>query len=250
MAVSLTAAAPTGTSGYTVMIADSPGQVAAARRLRHEVLAGASEPRPPDARDELDADEFDEHCDHLIVRDDATGAVVGTYRLLTPQGAARAGRRPGDGGFDLSALRPLRDQLVEVGGFCVHPAHRCGAVADLMWIGVARYLHLHNLRWVSGSVPLSLADGGQAVAAAWAQIRAKHLSPPALRVRPRRPWPVGDTASGGTLPPLLRGHLRLGTWVCGEPAHDPDRGTAAFYLLFSTDRMDRRYRRHLLGAIR
>ena len=49
----------------------------------------------------------------IIVRDDATGAVVGTYRMLSPKAAERAGRRYGDGEFDLGALRPLRDQLVE-----------------------------------------------------------------------------------------------------------------------------------------
>ena len=52
------------------------------------------------------------------------------------------------------------------------------------------------------------------------------------------------------LPPLLRGYLRLGSWVCGEPAYDPDFRTADFYVLFSMDRMDPRYRRHFLGVPR
>jgi putative hemolysin len=37
---SLTAPASTGTSGYTLLIADDPDQVAAAQRLRHDVFAG------------------------------------------------------------------------------------------------------------------------------------------------------------------------------------------------------------------
>jgi putative hemolysin len=256
MAVLLTAPASTGTTGYTLMIADDPSQVAAAQRLRHDVFAGELGARLHPAADGRDVDEFDEHCEHLIVRDDATGAVVGTYRMLPPRAAARAGRRYGDAEFDLSRLHPLRDQLVETGRSCVHPDHRSGAVVNLMWAGLARYLHLNNLRWLGGCISVPLTDGGRLAAGTWARVSARHLSPPALRVRPRRPWlaegapPAEPGDPRLPLPPLLRGYLRLGSRVCGEPAYDPDFDSADFYVLFSVDRMDPRYRRHFLGATR
>jgi putative hemolysin len=208
-----------------------------------------SDPR----QDGRDTDEFDEHCDHLIVRDDATGAVVGTYRLMPPSAAERTGRRYGDAEFDLSRLRPLRDQLVEAGRSCVHPDHRSGAVMNLMWIGIALYMHLHNLRWLGGCASMPVDDGGRTAAGVWSRAHQRHLSPPALRVRPRRPWltdnrPSGDPAT--PLPPLLRGYLRLGSWVCGEPAYDLGFRVADFYVLLSMDRIDPRYRRHFLGATR
>ncbi len=258
MAVLMTAAAPTGTSGYTLLIADDARQVAAAQRLRHEVFAGELGAHLPGATDGLDIDEFDAFCDHLIVRDDATGAVVGTYRMLPPQAAERAGRRYADGEFDLSGLRPLRDALVETGRSCVHPDYRNGAVVNLMWAGLARYLHLNNLRWLAGCASVPLDDGGVTAAGVWARVQSKHLSPPALRVVPRRDWlteaeaagsaPAGDPKMG--VPALLKGYLRLGSWVCGRPAYDPDFNCADFYVLFSMDRMDPRYRRHFLGAER
>jgi len=254
MSVLLTSRAPTGTSGYSLLIADDEALVAAAQRLRHEVFAGELGVHLPTAVDGRDVDRFDEFCDHLIVRDDSTGAVVGTYRMLPPKAAARAGRRYGDDEFDLGGLGPLRDQLVETGRSCVHPDHRDGAVVNLMWAGLARYLHLNNLRWLGGCASVPLADGGRTAAGVRARVNAKHLSPPALRVRPRRPWLPGEDAEGDSakfvMPPLLRGYLRLGSWVCGEPAYDPDFGTADFYTLFSMDRMDPRYRRHFLGATR
>jgi putative hemolysin len=46
----------------------------------------------------------------------------------------------------------------------------------------------------------------------------------------------------------LRGYLRLGAWICGEPSYDPDFGVADFYVLFSLDRMNPRYLRHFLGG--
>src|SRR3954464_6896905 len=98
MGVLLTAPASRGTSGYSLLIADDASQVAAAQRLRHDVFAtelGATlRGATPDGRD---VDEFDDFCDHLIVRDDSNGLVVGTYRMMTPRAAERAGRRYGDG---------------------------------------------------------------------------------------------------------------------------------------------------------
>ncbi|WP_433827146.1 GNAT family N-acetyltransferase [Actinoplanes sp. CA-015351] len=252
MAVLMTAAAPTGTSGYTLLIADDASLVEAAQRLRHEVFAGelgATLAGPAG----LDTDEFDQYCDHLLVRDDSTGEVVGTYRMLPPRAAELAGRRYADGEFDLSALRPLRDHLVETGRSCVHPDHRSGAVVNLMWAGIARYMHLNNLRWLGGCASVPLADGGVTAAGVRERINAKHLSPPAMRVRPRRPWTPPEGLAGDpktAVPALLKGYLRLGSWVCGEPAYDADFDCADFYVLFSMDRLDPRYRRHFLGATR
>jgi putative hemolysin len=151
MAVLRTAPASTGTSGYTLSIAADASDVAAAQRLRHDVFAGELGARLPSAADGRDIDAFDDYSDHLIVRDDLTGAVVGTYRMLDPKAAVRAGRRYGDAEF---------------------------------------------------------------------------------------------------APPLLRGYLRLGSWVCGEPAYDGDFDCADFFVPFSMDRMDARYRRHFLGVTR
>jgi putative hemolysin len=260
MAVLLTAPAPTGTSGYTLLIADDAAQIAAAQRLRHDVFAEELGATLHSAVSGLDTDELDEYCDHLLVRDDSTGAVVGTYRMLTPDQAARAGRRYADSEFDLSAFAPLRDELVEIGRSCVHPDHRTGAVINLMWAGIARYLHLRGLRWLGGCASLALTDGGANAVAVWKQVAARNMAPPPLRIRPHRPWLAepaavaalaagtdSAAASPAAMPTLLRGYLRLGAWVCGEPAYDPDFNVADLYVLLSMDRMHPRYRRHFLG---
>lgn len=230
----------TRTGGYTILLADDPAQVEAAQRLRHDVFAGELGATLHTSRPGLDHDEFDAVADHLVVRDDVTGAVVGTYRLLPP---GRSARRYGDTEFDLRALDPLRDVLVEAGRSCVHPDHRTGAVINLMWTGIARYLHLHGRRWLAGCASVPMDDGN----AVWERVRDRHLAPPRMRVRPRRPWPLAAPTRNAATPPLLQGYLRLGAWVCGEPAYDPDFGCVDFYVLLSTDRIPPRYRRHFFG---
>ena len=83
-------------------------------------------------------------------------------------------------------------------------------------------------------------------------MRAKHLAPEEYRVRPLLPWiPHAATpaAAPAELPALLRGYLRLGAWVCAEPAHDPDFGVADLYVLLSMRRVNPRYLRHFLSLV-
>ncbi len=246
--VSATAMAAEGS--YSIMIAGTPAEVRAAQRLRYRVFAeelGATLRSPVPG---LDVDEFDEHCDHLVIREGRSGEVVGTYRMLPPRRAAAVGRLYSDGEFDLAGLVELRDTIVETGRSCVHPDHRSGAVINLMWAGIARYLHLHGHRWLAGCASVSVADGGEAASRVWAVAKEKHLAPPRLRVAPRRPYAVDPPPAThrrdlvAAIPPLLRGYLRLGAWIGGEPAYDPDFEVADFFVLLSLDRIDQRYLRH------
>jgi putative hemolysin len=243
----------TGTTRYSLLVAREGAEVRAAQRLRHQVFAGELGAVLHSPEPGLDVDEFDEHCDHLVVREDRSGEIVGTYRMLPPEGARRAGGLYCETEFAIPGSARLRDRLVETGRSCVHPDHRSGAVVSLVWAGIARYLLLTGHRWLIGcaSVPLSTpgAPCGAVAAGVWDIVRDRHLAPEQYRARPLRPWdteaaPRPDRA---TLPPLLRGYLRLGAWVCGPPAHDPDFRVADFLVLLCLDRTDPRYLRHFLG---
>ncbi|WP_031078765.1 GNAT family N-acetyltransferase [Streptomyces sp. NRRL S-118] len=236
---------------YVVSLAREQDEVRAAQRLRHQVFAGEFGARPEGPEPGLEGDAFDAYCDHLLVRDGATGEVVGTYRLLPPDRARIAGRFYSEGEFDLTRLAPLRDDLVEVGRSCVHPAHRNGAVISLIWAGIARYMTRTGHNWLAGCCSVPLADGGRLAAATWNAVKERHLAPEEYWVTPHRLWTADGAghpaAAPSELPPLLRGYLRLGAWVCGAPAHDPEFGVADLYVLLSLRRTDPRYLRHFLS---
>ena len=237
---------------YTVTLARDEADVRAAQRLRHEVFAGEMGALLTSPQPGLDIDPFDAYCDHLLVRDTETGQVVGTYRLLPPERASVAGRLYSEGEFDLTRLDGIRPGLVEVGRSCVHPDHRDGAVIGLIWAGIARYMVDRGHEWLAGCCSIPLADGGALAAGTWDRVRDKHLAPDEYRVRPLLPWAANEAAAptGRTeLPALLRGYLRLGAWVCGEPAHDPDFGVADLYVLLPMSRVNARYLRHFLSLV-
>ncbi|HJP78542.1 MAG TPA: GNAT family N-acyltransferase [Pseudonocardiaceae bacterium] len=240
------------TAQYSLLVAHDEAEVRAAQRLRYHVFAeemGANLHSPVPG---LDADDFDEFCDHLVVRHDPSGEIVGCYRMLPPERAREAGRIYSDGEFDLSALAGIRGALVETGRSCVHPDHRSGAVVGLVWAGIARYMLLSGHEWLAGCASVPLHDGGELAAGVWDTVSRKNYAPDEYRVTPRDPWPV-DAAprpAKATIPPLLRGYLRLGAWVCGEPALDEDFGVADFFVLLSMARVDQRYLRFFLGEER
>jgi putative hemolysin len=242
----------TAPSRYTLSFATDATQVRAAQALRHQVFAeemGAVLDTPVPG---LDIDPFDDFCDHLLVRDLEADTVVGTYRLLRPSQAAKAGRLYSDSEFDLSRLAGLRSDLVEVGRSCIAAEHRGnGAVINLMWGGIARYLVESGHTWIAGCCSVPLADGGATAAGVWDTVSAKYLAPEEYRVTPLRPWdPTGRPRAARTpVPALLRGYLRLGAWIGGLPAHDPEFGVADLFVLLSLQRTDPRYLRHFLGAV-
>ncbi|MFF9083893.1 GNAT family N-acetyltransferase [Streptomyces rubiginosohelvolus] len=243
--------APAPEPAYRVSLATSQEDVRAAQRLRHLVFAGELGARLEGPEPGLDSDAFDAYCDHLLVRETATGDVVATYRLLPPDRARTAGRLYAESEFDLSNLAPIRDDLVEVGRSCVHPAHRDGAVIALVWAGLARYMERTGHTWIAGCCSLPLADGGTSAARSWNTVRAAHLAPRQYWVTPHRLWDSSahgpEAGSRADLPPLLRGYLRLGAQVCGAPAYDPDFNVADLYVLLSMRRTDPRYLRHFLS---
>ncbi|WP_404194651.1 GNAT family N-acetyltransferase [Streptomyces tauricus] len=242
----------TAPTRYTVTLARDESDVRDAQRLRHDVFAGEMGALLATSQPGLDVDVFDAYCDHLLVRDTTTGQVVGTYRLLPPERAAVAGRLYSESEFDLGPLAAIRSGLVEVGRSCVHPDHRDGAVIGLIWAGIARYMVDGGHEWLAGCCSIPLADGGALAAGTWDRVRDKHLAPEEYRVRPLLPWNSEGVARGAgraELPPLLRGYLRLGAWVCAEPAHDPDFGVADLYVLLSMRRVNPRYLRHFLSLV-
>nr|WP_282203758.1 GNAT family N-acyltransferase [Kitasatospora fiedleri] len=236
---------------YQLVFARTAEDVAAAQRLRHRVFADELGAVLDSSLPGLDVDPFDEFCDHLLVREQPTGEVVGTYRLLRPEQARRAGRLYSDTEFDLARLGGLREGMVEVGRSCIAAAHRGnGAVINLMWGGIARYMTATGNAWLAGCCSIPLADGGATAAAVWDTVSAKYLAPQQYRVTPLRPWSAQGVARADRtpVPALLRGYLRLGAWVCGEPAYDPDFDVADLYVLLSLERTDPRYLRHFLAA--
>jgi putative hemolysin len=233
---------------FQVAVADCPAEVHEAQRLRYEVFGLEMGARLATANLGVDRDRFDAFCDHLVVREREGGRIVGTYRMLLPDAAARAGGWYCAGEFDVGRLLPRRDRIVEVGRACVAPAYRTGTVIALLWAGLLRYLRARGCEYAIGCASIETTDGGHVAASVCRRLLRDHLAPPQWRVSPRQAFVLEGWRDirDPPLPPLLKGYLRLGAQICGEPAWDPDFNTADLLVVLSLTRMNPRYVDRLL----
>ena len=240
--------------GILVSWAAHQDEVRAAQKLRFDVFAGEMGARLNSPVPGHDIDLFDNYCEHLIVRDQASQEVIGTYRVLTPVQAKRVGSTYSDTEFDLTRLRALRPRMVELGRSCVHPKHRHGGVIMALWSALAEFMVRNQLDTMIGcaSVPM-LHNGivsGDVAASIWRQVQATHLAPIEQHVRPRLPLPIEKLNAHLEVEPpaLIKGYLRLGAKVLGPPAWDPDFNSADLPMLMRIADLPARYRKHFLGA--
>ncbi|MGE5331881.1 MAG: GNAT family N-acetyltransferase [Nitrospirota bacterium] len=242
-----------GGCGVEVVWARHLDEVRQAQRLRYDVFVTEMGARLKSPLEGHDIDVFDDYCEHLLVRDSGTGQAIGTYRVLTPEQARRAGSTYSDTEFDLTRLRDLRTRMVELGRSCVHAQHRHGGVIMALWGALADFMVRNQLDTMVGcaSIPM-LHNGmvcGNAAASIWRKLRETHLAPVEYQVFPRLALPVErlDASLDIEPPALIKGYLRLGARVLGAPAWDPDFNTADLPMLMRLVDLPLRYRRHLLG---
>lgn len=244
---------------YDVVVSTHPADVRAAQQLRFEVFR--AEPGYSDAiGDEatgLDADRFDDFCDHLLIRHLPTGRLAGCARVLPPTRAIPAGGWYSASEFDLTELESIAPETVEMGRAVVEPEHRSGAVTGLLWTAVLGYLEDGGYRYLLGcvSVPLESELGrgralrgirdltAQQYAAPWRAYPHRECDVDGMRLDDLRP---PDKA---VLPPLLRGYIRLGARVCGEPAFDDVFDVGDFLTVLDREQGDARYLARMRGAL-
>ena len=242
-----------GAVRYEVLWARDESEVRQAQRLRHLVFAqemGARLSVPAGTPPGHDADMFDPYCEHLLVRAHRDGgeaqSVIGTYRVLTPDAAKRAGSLYSDTEFDLTRLRPLRGRMVELGRSCVHPDWRSGGAIMALWGALNEFMVRNDLDTMVGCASVTMRDGGHAAASLWEKLRRTHLAAIEWQVHPRLPLPVEELRRDLPVetPALIKGYLRCGAKVLGPPAWDPDFNTADLPMMMRIADLPERYRRH------
>lgn len=217
----------------SLRLATGPDDLRAAARLRYEVFVeelGGDGPLVDHAA-RLERDRFDADCDHLVLVDNRRDAaahqnVVGVYRLIRCEAAARIGQFYSEDEYDLTVLRDSGRRLLELGRSCIHRDYRGGAAMFHLWTGLADYVREHRIEVLFGVASFHGTDA-QALALPLSYLHHTHLAPEPLRVRAREGhfqpmdlMPAAEidrAAAVRAIPALIKGYLRLGG-VVGEGA--------------------------------
>jgi len=208
---------------YTAHFAKTAEEIIAAQKLRYEVFnLELGEGLPESERTELDQDQYDAQCSHLIVTHRPTGRVVGTYRMQSYVRAVEYEGFYSATEFDISQVpAEILAKTMEVGRACIHADHRNNRVLFLLWKGLTAFLLYNQLRYLFGCCSLAsqnAAEGQQLLA----QLRADGYVRADFQVAAKTGYECTGTASGQALktPKLFQSYLNYGAKVCSEAAID------------------------------
>jgi putative hemolysin len=176
-----------------------------------------------------DVDRYDALCDHLIVEDARTRAVIGTYRLQTGSMAEQNLGYYSAQEFQFAPYEKLRGEIIELGRACIHRDHRSSTVLTLLWRGIADYALAHGARYLLGCSSLTSQDPAHGTAVYYRLL--DHLVTPELCTIPHAAYAMALVQPNGAddkVPKLLRAYLSLGARICGPPAIDREFKTIDF----------------------
>ena len=213
-------------------------------------------PLPDMAARRRDFDKFDTLCDHLVVLDHKGGdgpEVVGTYRVLRREHAARTGGFYSASEYDISRLIAHRGTLMELGRSCVDARYRDRATMQLLWRGISAYVNAHGVDIMFGCASLPGIDP-EKLKTQLSYLYHYHLAPEELRTTalPDRftemnllpKEAIDPRRTLASLPPLLKGYLRVGGFVGNGAVIDHQFNTTDVCIIVKTDLIADRYTRH------
>ncbi len=252
-----------------VRLATRRREIRLAQRLRYEVFYEEMS-AVPSFKAELrrrDEDPYDAVCDHLLVVDDAPYAttdgwsglkrqkVVGTYRVLRQEIAERTLGFYTQSEYHIAPLLAARPryQFMELGRSCVLEPYRNKRTVELLWHGLWTYVREHKIDVMIGCASLPGTDPDQH-AMALSFLHHNALAPPEWRCRAhghlyqamdRMPREKVDAKRAlKSLPPLIKGYLRLGAFVGDGAVIDRQFGTTDVLIILPVERIDPRYFEH------
>ncbi len=234
---------------YTVRFARSEAEVDAALRLRFEVFnLELNEGLEASFINERDEDEFDKICHHLIVIENRSEKIVGTYRVRTMEMAQSAFGFYSAGEFTVEDLPyEVLAESLETGRACIAREHRNSRVLFLLWKGLAMYMTEKRKRYVFGCCSLPTQDCAEGKRAMRRIVRDGFLHE-SLSVAPREDYICRaadflseDSNEDVKLPKLFEIYLRIGAKICGEPVIDRQFKTIDFFVIVDVKNMRDKY---------
>jgi len=242
-----------------VRLAVTADELDAAQALRYRVFYQEMGAEPDAATAALgrDADAFDAVADHLLVVDhdlgDGASSVVGTYRLIRQDAAAKLGRFYTADEYDISVFDRFPGVKLELGRSCTASAYRSRSVMQLLWRGIAAYVFHYGVDLMFGCASLVGTDP-DALADELTYLAAHHLAPEPIRPRAlesryvpmlrRDPAGLDAKQTLMSLPPLIKGYLRLGGFVGDGAVIDHQFNTTDIAVVVQTDLVTDKYYRH------
>ena len=225
----------------TIDVAQDEQMLEAVFRLRYEIFKEEMGCNPSEDDNGIDRDRYDTFCDHLVIIDNDTDNVIGTYRLLRHDVAKANIGFYSENEFDLSDIYEKQMKFAEIGRACIKKAYRDQAIIALLWAGIGSFCHYYNIEYIGGCTTI----GTDAAVAQRIYQYAKEndcllddsYTITALAANHTQGFDIEHVVDTHNvkreLPPLLRAYFAMGAKLAPIPAYDPDFDVIDFFTLLN-----------------
>jgi len=245
--------------GYTVKTVTSRRELLQVLRLRYDVFH--REYKNKKFPFGIDKDRYDSFADHLVIVDDKSRRIVGTYRMIP---STRGSEFYSASEFDISAVVALPGIKVELSRACIARDFRNGVVISLLWRGLVQYVQQTGADYLFGMGSVKtlatdeilatyreLSSQGAISDQIWVPTVGKYRVDAVTQaiIAGIDSHPVsqqGSAPAASLIPTLLRSYIKAGAKVCGEPAVDRDFNCTDFFTLLDMSSVSKAYERKFL----
>ena len=196
-------------------------------------------------------DHFDQYADILIVKSKKTDEVVGSYRLILSQTTSNFYSQEE---FSLSNFIENGSKKLELSRACIDPKYRNGILVCLLWKGLLDYARLAGSEYLFGCSSLWIDKDFNKAKELYLYLKKNGFTSDQFQIKPIESRKINnfkdlvcstEDTSKAIMPALLRGYLRSGAKVHGEPAYDPEFNCIDFFTILKISDIDKQYKRKL-----
>tara|TARA_Y100001935_G_C17185670_1_gene447461 strand:+ start:197 stop:823 length:627 start_codon:yes stop_codon:yes gene_type:complete len=178
---------------------------------------------------ELDVDEYDIPCRHVLIENLETEKLICCYRIMIFDNGKEISNSYSSQFYDLKAIESYPDPMIEVGRFCVHPETNDPSVTLTAWAALAQIVDQYQTQLLFGCSSFVGVEKEKYLDS-FALLRDRYIAPDHWRPKMKAAQvfcyskdlidKVDKKKALLNMPPLLKTYLSMGAWVSDHAVID------------------------------
>ena len=207
---------------YRARFASSQKDILAAQTLRYQCFNLSN-------KFELDVDDFDTVCQHVLIENLETERLICCYRILKFDNGENISSSYSSKFYDLKALESYTEPMIEIGRFCIDSELNDPSVVLTAWAALAQIVDQNQTELLFGCSSFEGIEKEKYLDS-FALLRDRYMAPDHWRPKIKAAqvfyyskdliYKVDKKKALLNMPPLLKTYLSMGAWVSDHAVVD------------------------------
>ena len=234
---------------YRARYASSQIDVLAAQSLRYQCFNLSN-------KDELDVDDFDALCQHVLIENLETEKLICCYRILKFDSGKNISSSYSSQFYDLKVIENFTEPMIEVGRFCIDPEVNDPSVVLTAWAALAQIVNHNETELLFGCSSFEGIEK-EKYFDSFALLRDRYMAPDHWRPKIKAAqvfcyskdliYKVDKKKALLNMPPLLKTYLSMGAWVSDHAVVDLNMKTLHLFTGMEISKIPKSRKKFLLN---